>query len=85
MGAVLSIRWRRLEPWPADLDGSARRGFRIVALTPRRTPRRSTHIRSTRASRVMVVVGAEGRGLSEAVLDGADDRVRIPIASGRIH
>jgi tRNA G18 (ribose-2'-O)-methylase SpoU len=82
MGAVFGTRWRRLESWPADLDWFRARGFRIAALTPRQdaTPIDAYSVHPQ--SRVMVVVGAEGPGLSDAVLDRADDRVRIPIAPG---
>ena len=83
MGAVLRVPWIRLEPWPAALDAFRARGFRILALTPRAdaTPVDDVALRPG-PERLLVLVGAEGDGLTDAALASADERVRIPMASG---
>jgi tRNA G18 (ribose-2'-O)-methylase SpoU len=84
MGAVLRLPYIRLESWPADLERMRNDGFKIVALTPRQsaTPLNG-YARSTRqGDRLIVIVGAEGPGLSEPVLRFADALVRIPVAEG---
>ena len=84
MGAVLHLPYIRLESWPADLARMRNDGFKIVALTPRQsaTPLNG-YARSTRqGDRLIVIVGAEGPGLSEPVLRLADALVRIPVADG---
>ena len=81
MGAALTLRWRRLASWPVDLDWFRARGFRIAALTPRSDATPIDVFSVGPETRLMVIVGAEGEGLSDAVLSAADDRVRIPIAT----
>jgi tRNA G18 (ribose-2'-O)-methylase SpoU len=79
MGHVLHVPWARLEPWPDRLEGVRALGFRVVALTPD-----ATAVLSDLAPgpATVVMVGAEGPGLSRAALAAADVRVRIPMAAG---
>lgn len=78
MGAVLTLPFTRVSPWPAALDDWKGRGFRVVALTPRADARPLADVAREPRSRMIVLVGAEGPGLSDAALRGADVRVRIP-------
>ena len=66
---------------PASFTKSREAGFTIVALTPR-APARSLEEFSARPrpERIALVVGTEGEGLSPALEEIADVRVRIPIA-----
>jgi tRNA G18 (ribose-2'-O)-methylase SpoU len=81
MGATLRLPFVRLDEWPAPLTELRRHGFRLVALTPRE-PSEPLHLFASRArlTKVALLVGAEGPGLTVAVEAAADDRVRIPIA-----
>jgi 23S rRNA (guanosine2251-2'-O)-methyltransferase len=54
-------------------------GFRVVALDPRG---RSRWDAPAYAKPVALVAGGEGRGLRRGLLDVADDRVALPLASG---
>jgi tRNA G18 (ribose-2'-O)-methylase SpoU len=81
MGAVLGVPFERLAPWPAALDAYRGMGFKVVALTPRRDAIPLNDAAATLSGPLIVAVGAEGSGLSEAVLDAAEVLVRIPIAS----
>lgn len=84
MGAGMRLPFMRVHPWPDALGSLRDSGFDVVALTPRHPAMsldayaRSLHGRE----RHIVIVGAEGSGLSEGALQRADVRVRIPIAAG---
>jgi tRNA G18 (ribose-2'-O)-methylase SpoU len=84
MGAVLRLPYIRLAAWPADLERTRGDGFKIVALTPKHSAATlDEYSRSIRqGDRLIVMVGAEGPGLSESVLRVADALVRIPVAQG---
>lgn len=82
MGAVLSVPFARMEPWPAGLQRFRESGFRILALTPRGSARDLRTVASERADQNLLLVGAEGAGLSDAALSMADVLVRIPMAPG---
>ncbi|MEP6660249.1 MAG: RNA methyltransferase [Acidimicrobiales bacterium] len=79
MGTLLALPFARSRAWPADLAALAGMGFARWGLTP-----------STDAcpiellgvpERIAVVLGAEGPGLSAAVLECVDRRVRITTSS----
>ena len=81
MGAVFTLPYARLTPWPAGLRLLRAAQFRVLALTP--------EIDAVALDRVDVVgakaallLGAEGPGLSVTALEQADERVRIPMARG---
>ena len=84
MGAVLRLPCIRIDSWPAGLEKLQDDGFTVVALTPRRSAATlDEYSRSIRQEdRLIVIVGAEGPGLSEPVLRLADALVRIPVAEG---
>jgi tRNA G18 (ribose-2'-O)-methylase SpoU len=81
MGAVLRLPFTRLDDWPAGLDAFRARGFTVVALTPRPDACRLSGFAAAlpAGTRLLVVVGAEGHGLTDATLGRADARVRIPL------
>jgi tRNA G18 (ribose-2'-O)-methylase SpoU len=83
MGATLRLPWLRLDSW---LDGLARlrsAGFRLVALTPDAgaAPLHQFAAATPSATRLVLMLGAEGRGLTPAAFELADARVRIPMDS----
>ncbi|PYR21052.1 MAG: rRNA methyltransferase [Acidobacteria bacterium] len=82
MGASLSVPFARAGDgdWPGVLTRVRAAGFTIVALTlgdPAETL--DAFAAGPRASRVALMVGTEGAGLTPAVEAEADSRVRIPI------
>jgi tRNA G18 (ribose-2'-O)-methylase SpoU len=79
MGHVVTVPWTRLEPWPEALDVLRRAGFRLVALTPAAGAEPLAAFDCGPVERVAVLLGAEGPGLSAAVLAAADHRVTIPM------
>jgi tRNA G18 (ribose-2'-O)-methylase SpoU len=81
MAATLRVPFARLDGWPESLDQFRQRGFIIIALTPRDDAIPIAEFATARRShdRFVVLVGAEGPGLSAEALAAADARVRIPI------
>jgi tRNA G18 (ribose-2'-O)-methylase SpoU len=75
MGHVLHVPFARVADWPAGLDVVRSAGLEVVALTPR-----GKAGLDDLPARAAFLVGAEGPGLTEAALAGADRRVRIDLA-----
>jgi len=85
MAAVLRVPFARArdDEWPAALDAMRRRGFTVVALTPREpSAPLDAFAARPRPPRIALVVGAEGAGITPSVEANADARVRIPIGGG---
>jgi tRNA G18 (ribose-2'-O)-methylase SpoU len=84
LGHVLKLPFARLAPWPAALESLCDAGYVVLALTPAPAAEAVDEVASQlRASgeRVALIVGAEGPGLSPAVLSLCRS-VRVPIAAG---
>ena len=80
MGAALRVPFARAEEWPAALASVRAKGFVLVALTPREGSETLEEFAARpRASRLALVVGTEGAGLTSAVEVASDCRVRIPM------
>jgi tRNA G18 (ribose-2'-O)-methylase SpoU len=78
MGTVLSVPFAPLDPLLGGLDMLRDNGFQVVALTPSG----DTVLRDVQwPERAVILVGAEGPGLTPAALGAADVRVRIPMAN----
>jgi tRNA G18 (ribose-2'-O)-methylase SpoU len=81
MGATLQVPFSWLEPWPDGLDALDEFGITLVALTPRQPGLTLDQFAGAiRPSRLALLVGNEGHGLSQAAESRAHTRVRIPIA-----
>jgi tRNA G18 (ribose-2'-O)-methylase SpoU len=81
MGEVLFLPIARCTSWPADLERIAAAGFRLLALTPAASAVSIHGLTRHTDERVAVVLGAEGPGLSDAVLRRSE-RIRIPLRDG---
>jgi tRNA G18 (ribose-2'-O)-methylase SpoU len=80
MGAVLTVPIARSSRWLEDLDLLRDSGFRVVAMTPDSDARAIREVEPV--AKVAVMLGSEATGLSAEAMAAADDRVRIPQASG---
>jgi len=82
VGHVLRLPFTAIDRWPGELDGLRASGFQVVALTPDASaiPLREFVTTVTADMRVIVVLGAEGPGLTPAAISTADRLVRIPMA-----
>src|SRR5580765_8280722 len=84
MAATLGVPFATLDDgsgaWPAALAGLRRRGFRLVALTPREPAQDLEEFaRHAAPARLAILLGAEGAGVTSEAEAAADYRVRIPI------
>jgi tRNA G18 (ribose-2'-O)-methylase SpoU len=79
MGAALRMPFARMQDWPADLTALKAHGIRLVALTPRAEALAVGD--AGPLSRMALLVGHEGDGLSGDALGAADLRVRIPMSA----
>ena len=76
MAATLRVPYARVADWPRGLDELRARGFTIAALTPREpSVPLAAFAASPRASRVALLVGTEGDGLTTDAEAAADLRV----------
>ena len=86
MGAVFQVPWTRIARWPA-VDELHDAGFAVAALALGEDSVSLDDFASSPActaagSKVAVVLGTEGDGLSRRALAAADEVVRIPMAGG---
>ncbi|NJQ01475.1 TrmH family RNA methyltransferase [Streptomyces zingiberis] len=82
MGAVFSVPYARLEPWPGGLAAVRDAGFDLLALTPGAQAATLDEAAPHRRERVALMLGAEGPGLTRQALAAASAQVRIPMAHG---
>jgi len=84
MGAVFSLPWARLEDWWAAPGMLAAAGFLTVALTPAPDALTLSELAASisAGTRVAVMLGTEGAGLSRRWSDEAEVRARIPMFAG---
>ena len=82
MGHVLRVPFAELPgSWPASLDALRAAGLTVAALTPDPSAV-ALSAAGLAGSRVALLLGAEGPGLTADALAAADLRVGIPMASG---
>jgi tRNA G18 (ribose-2'-O)-methylase SpoU len=82
MGEVFAVPYARAEQWPRALDDLAAVGFELLALTPAEEATDLREVNVGADTRLAVLLGTEGPGLSEAAMSRATVRVRIPMAAG---
>jgi tRNA G18 (ribose-2'-O)-methylase SpoU len=84
MGAVFALPWARLQDWRGVPELLAAAGFTTVALTLAPDAVQLSQLAGsiTLGSRVAVMVGTEGAGLSKRWSEGAAVRARIPMFAG---
>ena len=82
MGAALSMPFAEAEPWPDALSQLARDGWALLGMTPAASaPPLQTLATELSSHPVVIVVGHEGDGLSDAALAACTHRARIPMTS----
>jgi tRNA G18 (ribose-2'-O)-methylase SpoU len=84
MGAVFSLPWARFEDWGAAPQLLSAAGFLTVALSlaPDAVEIRQLASSLTPQTRIALMFGTEGSGLSKRWSDGATVRSRIPMSAG---
>ena len=82
MGAVLHVPFVRSTDLAGSLKALQSAGFLVIALTPREPCHDLDDVvGDLRGSRVALVVGNEGTGVSDAVIELADHAARIPMTA----
>jgi tRNA G18 (ribose-2'-O)-methylase SpoU len=81
MGAVLSLPYAVLDPWPDGLMLLRDEGFTIAALCLADNAVSLDDFAARPHDRVALVFGTEGNGLSTAALRAADEWVTIPMSN----
>jgi tRNA G18 (ribose-2'-O)-methylase SpoU len=79
MAASLRVPFTRVERWPAALEVLRGHGLRVVALTPDPEATSLDDYEAGRNDRLVLLVGAEGPGLTAGSMKYADVKLRIPI------
>ena len=79
MAAALRVPFATLEPGPEGLARLRAAGFRTLAFSPSAPVRIDDYVDGQLPTRMALLFGAEGSGLSEPVREAADVQVRIPI------
>ena len=82
MGEALSLPHARTDALPGGLAPLRAAGFLLAALTPDAAAMDVATVAAAHHERLALLLGAEGPGLSAAVLAEADVRMRIPVATG---
>jgi tRNA G18 (ribose-2'-O)-methylase SpoU len=82
MGTVLQIPWTRLPDWPAGRTILQALGFEIAALALSPDAISLEEYAASPPSKIALLVGTEGDGLSTAALSAADTVVTIPMMHG---
>ena len=82
MGAVLTMPFCRVGPWPQGLERLEKAGFAVVGMTPDPAAEKLEDLAEACPRRVALILGSEGPGLSDATLAACSRRVRIDMAPG---
>lgn len=82
MGTVLQVPWTRLPEWPRGAEELRAEGFHIAALALTPAALSLDEFAANAPSRIALVLGAEGDGLSRVALALADSIVTIPMQHG---
>ena len=78
MAATLTLPFSHAHAWPDTLTQLANAGWTVAALTPAIDAMPLRDFVSAGASRIALVVGHEGEGLTRGALEACTHRVRIP-------
>jgi tRNA G18 (ribose-2'-O)-methylase SpoU len=82
MGTVFQVPWTRLSPWPDGLRTVRDAGLTVVALTLAASAVDLDALAAAPPSRLALVLGTEGDGLTGEATSVCDSAVRIPMAGG---
>lgn len=80
MGEAFALPYARFERWPNGLSELGDAGFETWALTPDEDAEDIGQLSIDPATRVALLLGAEGPGLTDQALGAASRRVRIPMS-----
>lgn len=82
MGTVLQVPWTRIPSWPEGLQELKDAGFVVASLALAEDSITLAELAAENPSRLAVVFGTEGHGLTDATIAASDRVVRIPMSHG---
>jgi len=82
MGTVFQVPWTRIDPWPGGVAALREEGFVTASLALSDDSITLDALVADPPSRLALVLGAEGHGLTAETIAATDLVVRIPMAGG---
>ncbi|GAA5229067.1 TrmH family RNA methyltransferase [Paeniglutamicibacter antarcticus] len=82
MGAVFQVPWVRLDSWPEDLHALDAAGFQTVAMELTDQAQDIDEVAALEIPKLALVLGTEGAGVSDAVLEKVARHAMIPMTPG---
>jgi len=82
MGTVFQVPWTRIDPWPASVSDLQEQGWTVASLALADDSISLDELTARAPERLMLVLGAEGDGLTRRTVAMSDLVVRIPMAGG---
>lgn len=82
MGTVFDLPWVRMQSWPEDIQTLKKHGYEMLAveLTDDAIPLNEVEIKA--GQKVAMILGNEGRGVTDEALAAVDQTVIIPMHRG---
>lgn len=82
MGAVFSVPWTRVEPWPSGLEELRAAGYFVAGMSLADDSITLDDLVAQEHPRLALVFGTEGHGLTRKVEGALDAKVVIPMMAG---
>ena len=79
MGTVFDLPWARLESWPQDLDKLKSHGYELLAMELTEDAVALNDVHLAPGQKVAMILGNEGRGVTQEALGSVDRTVIIPM------
>jgi tRNA G18 (ribose-2'-O)-methylase SpoU len=82
MGATLQLPWTRMQPWPSSVAALKDGGFVVAGMALEPEAITLDDLAGAGHSRLALVFGTEGHGLTKRALEECDVTVQIPMQAG---
>ena len=79
MGTVFDLPWVRLESWPQDIERLRAHGYRMLAMELTENAVPLNEIQLAAGEKAAMILGNEGRGVTDEALAAVDTTVIIPM------
>ncbi|WP_334121545.1 TrmH family RNA methyltransferase [Glutamicibacter sp.] len=79
MGTVFDLPWVRLESWPGDMAKLKDHGYELLAMELTVDAMALNEVQINPGQKIAMILGNEGRGVTQEALDAVDRTVIIPM------
>ena len=79
MGTVFDLPWVRLESWPGDMAKLKEHGYELLAMELTDDAVALNEVQINPGQKIAMILGNEGRGVTQEALDAVDRTVIIPM------